>query len=64
MSVKLKEYRVEEEQERPEEKGGKSNRKPAPLPYGLSNPYRNLKYESSQDYAQKPQHDCAFMNSD
>jgi hypothetical protein len=45
------------------EKGGKPKRKPALLSYGLSNPYRNLKYESSQDYAQKPQHDCAFMNS-
>jgi len=26
-----------------EEKGGKPDRKPYPLPYGLRNPYRNLK---------------------
>jgi hypothetical protein len=25
------------------EKGGKPDRKPNPLPYGLRNPYRNLK---------------------
>ncbi len=25
--------------------------------------YRNLKSENSQDYAQKPQHNCMFMNS-
>jgi hypothetical protein len=37
------------------EKGGKTDRKPYPLPYGLRNPYRNLNSESSQDYAQKPQ---------
>jgi hypothetical protein len=37
------------------EKGGKPYRKPYPLPYGLRNPYRMLKSESSQDYAQKPQ---------
>jgi hypothetical protein len=36
------------------EKGGKTNRKPYPLPYGLRNPYRNLKYENSHDYAQQP----------
>jgi hypothetical protein len=36
------------------EKGGKPDRKPYPLPYGLRNPYRNLKSENSQDYAQKP----------
>jgi hypothetical protein len=36
-------------------KGGKPDRKPYPLPYGLRNPYRNLKSENSQDYAQKPQ---------
>ena len=35
--------------------GGKPDRKPYPLPYGLRNPYRNLKFENSQDYAQKPQ---------
>ncbi len=38
-------------------------RKPHPLPYGLRNPYRNLKSEKSQDYAQKPQRNCTFMNS-
>jgi hypothetical protein len=32
-----------------------TDRKPYPLPYGLRNPYRNLKSENSQDYAQKPQ---------
>ncbi len=32
------------------EKGGKPDRKPHPLP---RNPYRNLKSENSQDYAQK-----------
>ncbi len=37
------------------EKGGKTDRKPYPLSYGLRNPYRNLKSENSQDYAQKPQ---------
>ncbi len=36
------------------EKGGKSDRKPNPLPYGLRNPYRSLKSENSQDYGQKP----------
>jgi hypothetical protein len=36
----------------------KTDRKPYPLPYGLRNPYRNLKSENSQDYAQKP---CTFM---
>jgi hypothetical protein len=45
------------------EKGGKSDRKPYPLPYGLRNPNRNLKSENSQDYAQKPQRNCMFMNS-
>jgi hypothetical protein len=39
-----------------------TDRKPYPLPYGLRNPYRNLKSENSQDYAQKPEY-CAFMNS-
>ncbi len=43
--------------------GGKPDRKPCPLPYGLRNPYRNLKSENSQDYAQKPQWNCTFMNS-
>jgi hypothetical protein len=37
------------------EKGGKPDRKPYPLLYGLRNPYRNLKSWNSQDYAQKPQ---------
>jgi hypothetical protein len=41
-------------------KGGKPERKPFPLPYGLRNPYRNLNPE--QDYAQKPQRNCTFMN--
>jgi hypothetical protein len=45
------------------EKGWKSNSKPYPLPYGLRNPYRNLKSENSQDYAQKHQRNCTFMNS-
>ena len=40
------------------EKGVKPDRKPYPLPYGLRNPYRNLKSENSQDYAQKPQRNC------
>ncbi len=31
--------------------------------YCLRNPYRNLKSENSQDYAQKPQRNCMFMNS-
>jgi hypothetical protein len=39
------------------------DRKLYPYPYGLRNPYRNLKLENSQDYAQKPQSDCTFMNS-
>ncbi len=34
-----------------------------PLPYGLRNPYRNLKSVNSQDYAQKPERDWSFMNS-
>jgi hypothetical protein len=37
------------------EKGGKPDRKPYPLPYGLRNPYRNLTSENSQDYVQKAQ---------
>ncbi len=45
------------------EKGGQPDRKPYPLPYGLRNPYRNLKSENSQDYAQKPQRNFTFMNS-
>ncbi len=35
-------------------KGGKLDRKLYPLPYALWNPYRNLKSENFQDYAQKP----------
>jgi hypothetical protein len=45
------------------EKGGIPDRKPYPLSYGLRNPYRNLKTENSQDYAQKPLRGCTFMNS-
>jgi hypothetical protein len=45
------------------EKGGKPDRKSCPLPYGLRNPYRSLKSENSQDYAQKPQRNCMFTNS-
>ncbi len=44
------------------EKRGKPGRKPYPLPWGLINPYKNLKSENSQDYAQKPQRNCKFMN--
>jgi hypothetical protein len=44
-------------------KGGKPDRKPYPLPYGLGNPYRNLKSENSQVYAKKPQRAFTFMNS-
>ena len=44
-------------------KGGKPDRKPYPLPYGFRNPYRNLKSENSQHYAQKPRRNCTFMNS-
>ncbi len=45
------------------EKGGEPDRKPNPLPYGLRNPYRNLKCENSQYYAQKPERHCTFTNS-
>jgi hypothetical protein len=38
------------------DRGGKLDRKPYPLSYGLGNPYRNLKSENSQDYAQKAQY--------
>ncbi len=31
------------------EKGGKPDRKPHPLPYGLRNPYRNLESENTED---------------
>jgi hypothetical protein len=33
------------------------------LPYGLRNPNNNLKSDSPQDYALKPQWNCMFMNS-
>jgi hypothetical protein len=36
------------------EKGGKPERKPYPLPYGLRNPFRNLNSDISQDFALKP----------
>jgi hypothetical protein len=45
------------------EKGGKPDRKQYPLSYDLRNPHRNLKSENSQDYAHKPQRNCALMNS-
>ncbi len=45
------------------EKGGKPNRKPCPFPYGLRDPYGNLKSENSQDYAQQPQQKYTFMDS-
>jgi hypothetical protein len=45
-------------------KGGKPDKEPYPIPYGLRNPYRNLKSENSQDYAEKSQRrNCMFMNS-
>jgi hypothetical protein len=44
-------------------KRGKPDRKTYPLPFGLRNPYRNLKSENSQDYAQKPQRNSTFINS-
>ncbi len=46
------------------EKGGKPDRNHNPPPYGLRNPNRNLKSENPQDYAQKPQRNHTFMNSD
>ncbi len=36
------------------EKGGKPDRKPNSLAFGLRNPHRNPKSENSQDYTQKP----------
>ncbi len=33
------------------------------VPYGFRNPYRNLKSDNSQDYAQKPQRICTFMSA-
>ncbi len=44
------------------EKREKPDRKPYPLTYGIRNTYRNVKSENSQDYAQKPQRNCTFMN--
>jgi hypothetical protein len=44
------------------EKGKKPDRKPCLLPHALRNPYRNLKPENYQDYAQKPKQNCTFMN--
>jgi hypothetical protein len=46
-----------------QEQEGKPDSKPYPFPYGLGNPYRTLKSETSQDYAQKPQQNCTLMNS-
>jgi hypothetical protein len=43
-------------------KGGKPDRKPYLLSYGLRNPSRNLKSKNSQNYAQKPQQNFTFMN--
>jgi hypothetical protein len=42
------------------ENGGKPDRKTYPLPYGLRNPFRNLKSENPQDYALKPLHEFGF----
>ncbi len=45
------------------EKGGKPDRKPFPPPtLWVKNPYRNLKSENSQDYAQKTQWTCTFTD--
>jgi hypothetical protein len=44
------------------EKGAKPDIKPYHLPYGSRSPYRNLKSDNSQEYAQKPQRNCTFMN--
>ncbi len=43
-------------------KGGKPVRKSYPIPYGLTNPERNLT-ENSKEFAHKPQRNCTFMNS-
>ncbi len=45
------------------EKGGKPDGKLYPLPYGIRHSYRYLNFENSQDYVQKPQRNCTFMNS-
>ncbi len=42
------------------EKGGKPDRKPYPLPYGLRI-HKYFKSENSKDYAKKPQRNCTFM---
>ncbi len=44
------------------EKGGKPNKNHT-LPNGLRILYGHLKSENSQDYAQKPDWNCMFMNS-
>ncbi len=46
------------------EKGGKPDRKPCPLPYGLGNPYRNLKSENSHSRLcpEIPQGGCTMHN--
>ncbi len=44
------------------EERGKPDRKPQSLSYGLRNPYVNLKSKNSQDYAQKSQRNCTFIN--
>jgi hypothetical protein len=36
------------------EKGEKTDRKPYPPPYGLRNPYPNIKFDNTQDFAQIP----------
>ncbi len=45
-------YTVKEKEEKPD-------KIPHPLPNGLRNPYRNLRSENSQDYAQQPQRNSA-----
>jgi hypothetical protein len=43
------------------EKGGKLDKKPYPFPFGLINPYINLKSENFQDYAQKKEEEEISM---
>jgi hypothetical protein len=38
-------------------------RKPYPLPYGLRNPYRNLKSEISQDFMPRNLNEILFVRS-
>ncbi len=46
------------------EKGEKPDRKPQPLPYGLRNPYRNLKSENLQETSKKLYvHEFGFWTS-